>query len=78
MKVQLRKNGIIDNFQASSLDSSQFYDREVKKKILATIEEELIALYLQADQPSKQLNLLNKLGFGAKSEKIMSKQLTSI
>ena len=40
---------IIDNFQASSLDSSQFYDREVKKKILATIEEELIALYLQAD-----------------------------
>ena len=40
---------IIDNFQASSLESSQFYDREVKKKILATIEEELIALYLQAD-----------------------------
>ena len=40
---------IIDNFQASSLDSSQFYDREVKKKILATIEEELIDLYLQAD-----------------------------
>ena len=40
---------IIDNFQASSLESSQFYDREVKKKILATFEEELIALYLQAD-----------------------------
>ena len=40
---------IIDKFQASSLDSSQFYDREVKKKILATIEEELIALYLPAD-----------------------------
>ena len=34
---------IIDNFQASSLDSSQFYDREVKKKILATIEEEPVS-----------------------------------
>ena len=48
---------------------------EIKKKIQAMSEEELIDLYLKADWLSEQLTLLKKLRFGAKSERIVSGQL---
>ena len=48
---------------------------EIKKKIQAMSEDELVDLYLKADWLSEQLTLLKKLRFGAKSERIVSGQL---